>query len=523
MQQIDLTYNYGFQWHYQDGIYVKGFCIDKDNKALKGASLAGLFRNVGSFSRFMETIKTLNGIFAVIIRRNDEVFAAVDRLRNIPLLYFHDGNELIISDSIDTILNQPEISFHKDSQAIRFARSFGFTPVDQTLVSEIRQVRAGECLYANRSHLTIESYWAIPEIKAAEASDFLPVFNQTVSKLAAVVGDRPVALPLSGGLDSRLIGLMLKRAGKQNVTCFTFGKRSNPQARTSEKIARRLGYPWFFIDYSPYKQESFKDTEDFREYVRYFSNGISFPYLQEYFAGRYIRDNKLFPKDALFLPGHSGDMVGGSHFYQDMAEFKTAEDMAFKLYSRSSYNRQLTKPERKQLIADIVQYIGHADGKLTHQRHDRWNIEERQPKHIVNSSKAWNYFGYEYYLPLWENGFAEFFLSLPFSQRIYKRLYDTVVLGLFEKENLLLGNERTPEKTKQRAYYKNKLRETFPLINKIRPKNDRALDFFYQHELQIEMEEVLARNNIVAKTPVSVLTQWYMNEFFATFADKISE
>jgi asparagine synthase (glutamine-hydrolysing) len=60
-------------------------------------------------------------------------------------------------------------------------------------------------------------------------------------------------VPLSGGLDSRIIVAMLKRLGVEDVICFTYGKKGNREAEISRQVAEALGYRWYFVEYTKEK------------------------------------------------------------------------------------------------------------------------------------------------------------------------------------------------------------------------------------------------------------------------------
>ncbi|MDL2222791.1 hypothetical protein LJB98_01670 [Bacteroidales bacterium OttesenSCG-928-M11] len=515
MIKILLTYNYGVSWYSEEGIYVKGKALLNDT-LLKEKSLADYFKTVDSTSDFEEKVRLLNGLFAVIVHKGGEVFAAVDKLRSIPLLYITQENDLFLSDDF-YLLSSFASSHTKDEEVIRFDRSFGFTPGEHTLIKEIKQLQTGEYLYYNASRLEVKDYYTLPKINPITENEaekkFLKIIEETAERLITQIENRPVALPLSGGFDSRLIGLMLKNKGKRDVTCFTFGNKNDKEALVSEKIAKQLGYDWFFIDYKKYIGENYLDSSLFEEYVRFFSNGVSFPFLQEYFAGRYLKENKIFSEDTILLPGHSGDMVGGSHLYPDMNYFKSKRKLAINLCNRSGDSIPLDKKEREQLVRNITQYLNfnlNSGGvQLTHQNHDEWNCRERQSKHIINSSKAWNFFGYEFLLPLWDDEFVSFLLALPFSMRVNKNMYDKVLVSLFKQNNLFLEEETPPSAEQHRKnFLKKKIREDYPLINRIKPKKHFAHDFFYLKELLQPMIDEMP--DYPYNNGIGILSEWYI-------------
>ena len=52
-----------------------------------------------------------------------------------------------------------------------------------------------------------------------------------------------------------------------------------------------------------------------------------------------------------------------------------------------------------------------------------WDFQERQAKFIVNSVRVYEFFGYSWRLPLWDNELIEYFKKIPLSYRMNTNLY----------------------------------------------------------------------------------------------------
>ena len=52
-----------------------------------------------------------------------------------------------------------------------------------------------------------------------------------------------------------------------------------------------------------------------------------------------------------------------------------------------------------------------------------FNVQERQAKFIVNAVRVYEFFGYEWLIPLWDNALFEFWRHVPLSLRYQRRLY----------------------------------------------------------------------------------------------------
>jgi asparagine synthase (glutamine-hydrolysing) len=139
-------------------------------------------------------------------------------------------------------------------------------------------------------------------------STFLDAGKNVCSFLAG----RTAVIPLSGGFDSRLIAVLMKKLNYENVICFTYGRKTN-EVEISQSVASKLGFKWYFVDYDAIDYIGFTKDEQFLTYAFEYSGAYSMVYLQEYFAVKYLKENNLIPEDSVFLPGHSGDYLGGSY------------------------------------------------------------------------------------------------------------------------------------------------------------------------------------------------------------------
>ncbi|WP_269848621.1 asparagine synthase-related protein [Methanosarcina horonobensis] len=55
-----------------------------------------------------------------------------------------------------------------------------------------------------------------------------------------------------------------------------------------------------------------------------------------------------------------------------------------------------------------------------------FDSNERQAKFIINSVRVYEFFGYEWRIPLWDAELMEFFLRVPIEHRINRNLYKKI-------------------------------------------------------------------------------------------------
>ena len=88
---------------------------------------------------------------------------------------------------------------------------------------------------------------------------------------------------------------------------------------------------------------------------------------------------------------------------------------------------------------------------------DAWDIANRQSKFIINSVRVYEFFGYEYRLPLWDKEFSLFWMSLKPNFRIGSKLYEEFLLNnLFKDYNVSFKkNKNTFKKLLIKNFRKN--------------------------------------------------------------------
>jgi hypothetical protein len=101
---------------------------------------------------------------------------------------------------------------------------------------------------------------------------------------------------------------------------------------------------------------------------------------------------------------------------------------------------------------------------------EHWVLREYVSKYIVNGVRAYEWFGYDWYLPLWDNAFIEFWQSVPNAFRQNMALYRQVLsddwfqpLGLtFPEDNQVSGSNPLSPTTWLPPQWKKSLKQYLP-------------------------------------------------------------
>lgn len=449
--KILLSNNKGYKWYIAENIYCKGYLFDEDNKLYAGRNLLNYFALATSKSILLDLLKRSNGIFSVVLKKENYIAIACDRLRTFPIFYSYSKEKLIISDNASKVgeeISSTAIDKYIASEFI----NLGFVSGSNTLIKNVFQVKAGECLVVDKKSINKNFYhhfstkWKKKLKYEIIKEELHEVLSRSIERMIAVLDGRTAVVPLSGGFDSRLIVSMLYKYGYSNVICFTYGTSKNWEIAISSEVARRLGYKWYFVEYNKNTVGKFTDNESFNDYARFACNFSSNVHLQDYFAVKKLSNHKYIPYNSVFIPGHSGDFIAGSHLTDQLVY-----DSSLNIYNIASlilkYHYKLNKKIIKNIrFIDLVkEQLYEFCLTLPHDIYENWEIKERQSKFIVNANRIYENFGFCHAIPLWDKEIIDFFSSIPPEWRFNKKIYDEYLTTiLFRDYDLLFERDLNP-------------------------------------------------------------------------------
>jgi asparagine synthase (glutamine-hydrolysing) len=431
-----------------ENIFISGDLFIGDELISRNILLAEL-SDIRHIDQLGNKLTLYNGFFAFIINRGNELFASVDRIRSIPLFYGESKNNFYISNDAKWICAQ----VGDENMSLTAQQEFlltGYVTGQDTLFEKVKQLQAGEYLYLKHSNNTMkiitERYYRffhkepeiLPEAKTLQEK-LDEVMNSIIRRLAAYANGRQIVIPLSAGRDSRLISLKLKQLGYKNVLCFSYGTIGNFEAETSKKVAGFLGFPWEYVEYTEKSWKAWFHTYERKKYYSMAYNGISLPHIQDWPAVWELKKCGAIESDAVFVPGHTGDFISGGHIPFDAnSDTKACMTDLVHVILRSHYSlawsRKLNKTKnywedriiKNCEVQEITDGYGYADA------FEKWDWQERQAKFIVNSVRVYEFFGFDWWLPFWDNDFMLYWQSIPLKYRKNKSLYNEYVDNLYE-------------------------------------------------------------------------------------------
>ena len=451
---IVLTFSVGFSWYKQKGISVKGYLFDSRNIFFEKENLINYFADIYSVEDFERKIRKANGCFAVVIKRENIVLASVDRLRSIPLFYSIINDEIMLTDSVEEIKRKYNLNNFDPVSEAEY-KCTGFVTHNKTLFNEVKQLQVGEYLYIKNNALKTKYYYHhfADCLNDNNRLDYFVKLEQIAGnvfkRLISSVKGRTIIIPLSAGLDSRFIVSMLRHLGYQKVICFTYGDPDGWEIKTSRQIARKLGYDWHYVEYN---KDLFGPSwkEDIINFGLFSSNFVSLPHVQDLYAVRELKKRNVIPDEAVFVPGHTGDLISGKQITTEVKKVQANINLfnIAELISQKHYylNSVMLDEFREKFVSRISEYCAQSPSLFSNNIFnllDAWNVANRQAKFILNSARVYEYLGHEWRLPLWDNELVDFFESLPLSQRMNASLYtDYLFKKVFPKFDITFYNRK---------------------------------------------------------------------------------
>ncbi len=445
---ISLIRNKVFPWYCKDNVYAKGYLFTGDGRLLKNEEVCDYFNDISDENEFKKKLLEANGLFSVVVNNGETWFLAVDRFRSFPLFYRQYNGTVYVGDEVDNVFTEGERKELDENSAIVYS-GLSYVLGNKTLIANVHQMQAGECLIVSNGHISSNFYHVFlseirNDISFAEAKEELKkIINRVTEKMSVLLENRPVLLSLSGGLDSRLLAYMLKKAGKKDVLCYTFGrKQGNPEWEYSQKVADRLGFEWLFIDYTKIEALDFYTKNQFINFYKYESQYVSKFGFMQYFAADYLLNHAKINSTACVLQGHGGDFFSGSHLRSYMRNYRSLKTLAKDLQYIHCNIVKLSMKDRRIIRKEIGRELSDNFSAPLFGMVENWDLKERQAKYIINTNKLWEQFGVEVQMPLCDVELMNFFVSLPFEYRVGQKLYKEVLWELFDEYDLNFSKDR---------------------------------------------------------------------------------
>lgn len=423
-------------WQIGEKVYVRGSAFDGHHYVTE--NMSQLFANIESKNQFVKRLNTINGFFAIIIQCEKTLYAAVDRIRSIPLYYGLKANHFYISDDAYWVLNQVRDKDPDLLSQIEFLMT-GYVTGPNTLYPNVKQIQPGQALLIidNQEGVCIEvDCYHTDEHRIVYSNsnhiDYQNVLDECLKnifkRLVSLAKGRLIVVPLSAGYDSRLVILMLKELDYQNVLAYSYGRPGNKESTISERISKYLGFNWTFIEYDETCWQEWFSSKERRQFFRQASGLSSLPHIQDWPAVWLLKRRQLISKDCIFVPGHTVTLtLGGMPSKAGKEQLVSAIlEKHYSLWPRTKVSAD-SWMRIKERVYDQVSRFSTITHEETCNAFELWECQNRQARFTVNSVRVYDFWGYSWWLPLWDAELVNLWRSMPLALRNRKLVYANYV------------------------------------------------------------------------------------------------
>ncbi len=188
-----------------------------------------------------------NGMFAFCIwdEEKKEAYLARDQIGVKPLYVYEDDEKIICSSELKAILSVPNANLELDPIGIQDYLLYRYIQSPYTLFRSIRILEAGTYIKVRNGVITHHRYWDVSYKEIQPLVDFENAKQQLHNRLFSAVqsqlmGEVPIGILLSGGVDSSAIAYYVREAGA-NLTTFNIGFPEINEFQYSQIVAKALG------------------------------------------------------------------------------------------------------------------------------------------------------------------------------------------------------------------------------------------------------------------------------------------
>jgi asparagine synthase (glutamine-hydrolysing) len=255
--------------------------------------------------------------------------------------------------------------------------------------------------------------------------------------LIRVAQGRQIVIPLSGGYDSRLIALLLKRSGYDNILAYSDQSAGSKNAQVAEQVADNLGIPWTTVEVGHSDWHSFYNSQKWNEYFdrAAYLGGLPTPE-HIIILETLLQEGEISP-DAIVVPGDSSlDTMKATPPELEEKDRIDIDDLTEEIISQHfKYNTHidLHREEMAERISETIGAGSEDTPKSAVEAFERWRLKERRTKLIINGSRAFDFVGLDWWIPLEDRELYQFWRKVPPEKKRHRSFYEEYIEELYKR------------------------------------------------------------------------------------------
>ena len=207
--------------------------------------------------------------------------------------------------------------------------------------------------------------------------------------------------------------------------------------KIAKQVANALGFKWIQIEYNRNKIRKIYNSKKYKLYKSYCDNLNAIHFMGEYLMLSEIKKNKYIKRDAIFVNGQSGDFISGNHIPFKINKTTSSLELVLKeyIFKHNKYwkvlltdKKQIVKTQLKEQISKFLK-----DKKLEGKTIDMYGLYEtlefynRQIKYVINGVRNYEFFNFEWRMPLWDYEYMQFWEKAPYEIKFQQNYYKNVI------------------------------------------------------------------------------------------------
>ncbi|MBI4312528.1 MAG: asparagine synthase (glutamine-hydrolyzing) [Chloroflexi bacterium] len=259
------------------------------------------------------TPQHLEGMFAFAIydARDGSLFMARDRFGEKPLFYWRNGDTLVFSSEVRSLLEWPGIPRKVDQEALGYYLRVGHTPCPLTLLRDVCELPPASWLLWRDGQATVRPYYVPhyePSPNLLEDGAAIEAVRSALDKAVRrqMRSDVPLGAFLSGGIDSSTVVALLQANSSRPVKTYTLQNEDAAfdESDLAASVARHLGTEHHVV---PVKNSGFSPDDVWR-----IVEHVGMPLIDESAIPAYLLSKAARQEVTVCLTGDGGDeMFGG--------------------------------------------------------------------------------------------------------------------------------------------------------------------------------------------------------------------
>lgn len=286
--------------HTSDGIYSLYILGQLYDTITKEELLQRCKQHIDGIQQFDDPA----GHYIIFLKTTSDTYVFTNRMGTYHAYYSTEQNNECVSTSFFTIVKKIKQQTF-DWQGITGFMAMGYFPVDSTYFKSIKIFEPASCYRFDSDNKMISKsrYWDwqyVPEDRKLD--EYHEELNAILtSSLRNSTAACRTALPVSGGLDSRMLAGLLtkdKHQGCKNIQSFSYGYTTNStETKIASEIASTIGIPIHRYTLPPYLFDRIEDIADTTELFQYVDG------TRQVSASQWLNNNA-----DVVIGGHWGDV-----------------------------------------------------------------------------------------------------------------------------------------------------------------------------------------------------------------------